>query len=442
MRTGVEWQVLDADSGQAVIVAEEGHRLMFVPSWCCKGTHLLSSEDVGNERLAIRVVHASTGHLIAGPISCQIYRCTQSPTDYLSPDGCAIALPGPMRTVDLCTLPSLEPRASLGRPRPQIPAPSEPAPLWVGWTAQDLVITVWGLGHNWTLLQLTVHASSNGALVHSIELALDGTEDPEADAVIQISSGQSFVSFTGLEPCGTTLLLDAAAGIVHRVAAGRMTPSWAPNGDLMFLPGHPGKIVVASSGLVAAEVPSTRHLSGHHLVLWSPGSDLCLLRGTMQLINPTSPTGQQVQCVLDTADQGDMTPISMSFSPCGGVLVSCLKGKAARPLWVKNLPENSCMKHWVLDPDSQGSSSGILRAPGTWDGHRLAWHPALRRCLYAKVQQGSVHLIDARRHRIVCTWTGPCLGQGFGAAEDLCWSPDGSCLYVTSRGAIARIDFL
>ncbi|KAK9863628.1 hypothetical protein WJX84_001965 [Apatococcus fuscideae] len=65
MRTGVEWQVLDADSGQAVIVAEEGHRLMFVPSWCCKGTHLLLSEDVGNERLAIRVVHASTGHLIA-----------------------------------------------------------------------------------------------------------------------------------------------------------------------------------------------------------------------------------------------------------------------------------------------------------------------------------------------------------------------------------------
>ena len=176
-----EWQVLDAKSRQAVIVAELCGRSMMstglgVPSWCCKGAHLLLSEDAGAIHMVIRVVDASTGHLIAGPLTCARHSCPCSPTDYLSPDGCAIALSRDARTVHLCKLPTLEPWASFRLQQLQHPAPSETAPVWVAWTAQDLVVTVWGLSQHWSLLQLAVHLDSDGALLHSVELALDPIE--------------------------------------------------------------------------------------------------------------------------------------------------------------------------------------------------------------------------------------------------------------------------
>ena len=181
-----------------------------------------------------------------------------------------------------------------------------------------------------------------------------------------------------LKPFDTCLLLDAAAGIVHRLVMGGMLPSWAPSGDSSFVPGvgGPSSFVAAKSGRVIAEVPGTASPPLHVQVLWSPVSNLCLFLSTMQLLDLTAPSGQRVPCLLDMTHLGGLPPIGIRFSPCGGVLVSCLMDEPARSLW----PGDSCMKHWVFDPDFRGSSSGLVRAPGGWHDDELAWHPTLRRC--------------------------------------------------------------
>ncbi len=132
----------------------------------------------------------------------------------------------------------------------------------------------------------------------------------------------------------------------------------------------------------------------------------------------------------------------MEFSPCGGVVMGCLEEIGPSSSTYKSI---RCMQHWVLEANLKELCVGLVEMPGTWPYDCLAWHPTLRRpCLYAKVNEGSIHLIDALQHRIVQTWTASCLGPIFGTVDqltDLQWSPDGTRLYVTGMGKIACLLF-
>ena len=330
VRAGRNWQVLDDESRQAVtVMSQELRSSCSCLSWCCDGASLILTESMGIMNV-ISVMDASSGQITAGPLRLQWtgYTFSFDTSLAISPDGCAIALPVSPATVHLCDSGSLQVRASLTC-QPLVPDDSMQSPLWVGWTAQDLVIAAWGLSQKRDLLQLTVHEDSAGALVHSIKLPLDidpddleDSESSEDDSYptvdIQLLPGQSFVTFWSAAE--SILLLDAAVGVVHRVPTSGRHPRWTPCGSYFFAPGYEaseeGKLVEASSQAILAEVADLPLRSLWSWPVWSSVRNMCLLVGPMEIMNLASPPSQHVRCELGKPNEGDMECCIMEFSPC------------------------------------------------------------------------------------------------------------------------------
>ena len=137
-------------------------------------------------------------------------------------------------------------------------------------------------------------------------------------------------------------------------------------------------------------------------------------------------------------------PLCWTFSPRGDVLVKLPnkeREKAQREL-----------RHWELDAGGKAIKGehvqGFVGQPVSENGITMAWHPARVKssAIYVLAESheaGGVHLIDARLHRRLMTWTSKHLEHIFSTKHPptLAWSSDGLQLAVVSYAGTVILSF-
>ena len=410
--------------------------------WCEDGIHavlLHRSKDLHLER-QVKVCHVASG-MLTGCLKCvsipAFLHVACSQDLHVSCNAQFVLVPATLQTVSLCRLPSLDRVAQLVGPE----LAGQPATLLgMGWAAHDsLIALAWQAADE--TIQVTVHSGSDGNLHHTLRLkpqeplipkhnydelfrAFTACPDlPRAAAAWRSGTEDIYVALIDLASGTQTLIKRPPTAYLwgERYAEARyqeMEFAWAPGGQHLMVhettdaggQGQDWAIFDTSSGEWCGP-PRGTHFYDEPPV-WSSQGTFCLVgdescaAGCNVLDFSVHPP---VVCTYFSDAPNDHPTLFHSgahtFVPATQDLVQHESQAGAR----------TPMKHWMYNAQSRSSSChqvpGVSGRLGSayMNLSRTAWHSTLRAArIYAlseSKRDAAVHLIDAKRHCRLFTWT-------------------------------------
>ena len=423
----------------------QGSRVLWA-AWCADGIHVatLQADQWGEERIS--VCHVESGNQIAC-LDCmtmprwfggEIAACEAGM--YISSKAGGVLVPESPQAVSLCRLPSLEKVAQLVSPE-VANVNDAPTELYsMGWAGHGSHIAIaW---HAWCDRRkvVTIHSGCDGSLLHTLRVPLSRYEDTwwcmdftvcpdqplaaaawrsdDADIILMhLATG----TLTGLlRPHNSSWICfdgeDGYEGDEPMREGGRMVELiWAPGGQHVMMHEHlgsnedwniytvPGEWCGPQGHAVALSVPP----------VWSSTGSLCIVSDatrTHALDFTASPPVEvpYFDCNFRISDFA-LDTTHFAFVPGTQNLVQ-FEGDCNS----KQQSPGTAVHHWVYNASAGRSLHcevpGVgLEPKGSMMAASVAWHPSMESAaVYAVAEQGAnvaVHLIDARRHCRLITWT-------------------------------------
>ncbi len=476
-------------------------------AWCSDGLHavVLFISKRNRDQQQIRVYHVASGRLtaslacVATPVVQRLMYLSEnlSKEMHMSCKAQAVLVPESVQSVSLCRLPSLARLARIDAPKP---SGKSTGLLRLGWADDGRCIVMVWQAKSWEVV-VTVHSGLDGSLRRMLRLEPhDPDRPPETEgecmvlkaftanpeypvAAIAWLSGMDDIHVALIDlTCGTQKLLQRP-----REWSIRVEQTHANNGtrynedrgedvDFAWSPG--GRFLMVHETIdadyadnddqnwVIFTSPSGEYLGPdcaayHHdyeydqAPIWCSHQPFCLVdnQGPASTVDLSPAPPKQMSLfasnsVTDSANCGeccfDVDPVSCAFVPGTGVMVHLEQSHG---------PSSIQVYHWEFDP-STGSRvchdvTGF--SPGRAAVQDLAWQPNLKSAaIYALAEQkerAGIHLIDARRHRRLTTWTSEGLASTLQASvsldyPSLAWSQDGKQLAIATRSCTIILSFV
>ncbi len=474
-------------------------------AWCSDGLHalVLFTSMTNRHQQQFRVYHVASGRLtasltcVATPIVQRIvYDVEAFPTGmYMSCKAQAILVPESLQAVSLCRLLSLTRLARLDAPE----LSGKPTSLLrMGWADHDhYIVMVWQAVS--CEVVVTVHSGSDGSLHHMLFLK---PHDPDRPPMTQ-GGGTVLKAFTpnpgypvaaiawlsGMDEihvalidltCGTQQLLQRPPAWsfemkhIHATNGTRYNEDQNEQMDFAWSPG--GRFLMVHERMIADDdddenwviftSPSGKFLGPDCAVynryaygqapIWCSHEPFCPFGGhagaTLDWL--TEPSTQLSLFVSNPDDNSadwfdescfDVDPMLYAFVPGTQDMVHLKQAHGS----------SNRVYHWVFDA-STGSRvchdvTGFSPGLGGLSAKELAWQPTLKSsAIYALAEQkenAGIHLIDARRHRRLVTWTSEGLSSTLQASvsldfASLAWSQDGKQLAIVTFTCTIILSFV
>ena len=466
---------LDSETLTAMTLGIEGAEVRWV-AWCRDGIHAVLLQITGRgegSRQHISVYHVPSGTETASQA------CAGEPDldwkensdGYVPPGADSVLVPASPCAVNLCRLPGLDRVAQLAGPHEA----GVPATLInMGWAAQGSLIAIaWVTSRIELSAAVTVHSGLDGQLLHTLY--------PELQIPEENMGGFTFLAFGvcpdqpaaaiawKVDSCSFVLLINLATGTctaLRRPSAHGEGQSysvfnpeaydflWAPHGRHLVV--HQTLdmdrdlqdwAVFATASGELCRVPCT----SHHFddpPNWSSDGTLCLFGEAFSISDLSVDPPAELPYFSGSLDEAHNRPRPnrCAFVPGTKDLVSFT---GTRRL-------DQPVDHWVCDASTGRSLRHTIPGlrGGLLDGHEddMAWHPSLKAaaasiCALAECwQTAAVHLIDAKRHERLITWTSNELAailETPGSLDSSCiaWSPHGQMLAIVNFMGTIIFDF-
>ena len=452
-------------------------------AWCPDGVHVVLLHSIGGsqKQQAIKVWNVPSAK-VTGFRGCaaipQLPRHNGEGSVeemFVSYEAQAVLVPESLQIVSLCRLPSLDRMAQLACPQV---ADAPTSLVSMGWAAHGSLIAIAWQAADATIV-VTVHSGSDGRLHHTLEfkpqtpqarpnggIALKAfTACPDLPrAAAAWSRGDDYTHFIlinltdGMHTILKRPTTENSAFDYYRGAKGHAVGvAWAPGGRHLIVhetadyEGHDWAIFNSSSGAFCGPV---QYCPVHDdPPVWSSRGTFCLVR--LELV--------EVQYESIVLDFSVSPPLQLPYfcKPAHRPPIDVDPGACA---FVPGTPDlvqldhepglGSQIKHWTYNAGTTRSS--CHEVPGLTDLSKfdIAWHPTLRSAgIYAlseNKERAAVHLIDAKRHRRLSTWTYEELSEVLAGSEAtfskggylLRWSPDGKKLALANLSGTIILSFV
>ncbi len=477
---------MDSKTLAVTTLAAEG-KLQWV-AWCHDGEHavLLLSFDrpFGEPQQQLRTCHVASGTLVASLACFPIPTMGHGDDTYVSLEAKAALLPETLQIVSICRLPGLNKIA-------QITAPEQAAEsaslLCMGWADHGrLIVALWQATDS--EIVVTVHSGSDGLLLHMLQYIASpyhasqfsnphdarmfrafAANHHEAAAAIawrkdSFTIGVALIDLTS----GTQKLLERPwdDDTYDWNVKLDMSLGWSPRGQYLMVAAVLGALdpdtayhdwaIFANPSGELRQGPNAYH-SSQQPPVWSQQHPFCQVcddhgQDVYALDVSTKPAKQLSYFVRES-------PLTRQF-PCFNVdfhTERCLFVPGTRDAitFEEDYGPKSAVCHWVFKPDLGRAEPHDVpgfspELAGSFTAQCVAWQPTVKSAaIYALAEQkanAAIHLIDARRHCRLTTWTSRKLAHIFQEPinldhASLAWSRDGKQLAINTHSGTAILSF-
>ncbi len=478
------------DSRTLVVTALAAEGKLEWVTWCHDGEHavllLRFDRTFGEPQQQMRTCHVASGTLVASLECYLLPTIGNNVHTYVSLEANAALLPEALQVVSICRLPSLDKVAQINAPKQ---AAESASLLRMGWADHGrLIVALWQATN--VEIVLTVHSGSDGICIHTLQYIAGPYYDSDNPTLFNseeadLKDAEVFRAFTANhhEPAAAiawqrdtvtvcVTLIDLTSGSQKLLERSwsiegcewhlyeDISLGWSPKGQYLVVAAYAGAhdrayhdwAIFANPSGELRQGPDAYH-SSHYPPVWSSSHPFCLVCGDeaqdVYALDVSTEPAKQFSYFVCKA------PLTEQF-PCFNVdfhTERCLFVPGTRDAitFEEDYGPNSAICHWVFRPDLgraelhdvPGFSLGL---GGSFTAQSVAWQPSLRSAaIYAlaeKKANAAIHLIDARRHCRLTTWTSGNLARIFQEPIDLdhpslAWSCDGKQLAIITQSGTA-----
>ncbi len=419
-------------------------------AWCGDGLHaiMLVTLDLDRKVQQMRVWHVTSGTLTASLGCCcvpVVFRKVDreelySMGMYVSCEMQSVLIPESQTAASLCKLPGLERIAQFDGPV----VDGEAATLLsLGWADHGcLIVMLWQVWQTDDAVVVMVHSGSDGSLCHTLRLKPHDPDGPDpalkdhavdafsvcpdqpAAAIAWAHDVDALCHLAVIDlTTGTQRLLQRfspqlAEGICYcRGDIGDVEFAWSPSGQHLMVQGgvdvgddlQNWAIFTSPSGRFCEFPQQYPH---KEIPVWSSSPTLCLIGDGRRPINAVDLSTDPIR-PLPSFGSPTMQPASQCAILHPQRCVFCPGTRDVIYLESIGGPKHP-ITHWKFNASTSSSTSQIvpgfsIELKAAFAARHVAWQPSIKSAaIYALAERrkdAAVHLIDAKKHRRLFTWT-------------------------------------